>query len=62
MAFHSKRGVMSCMLTDEIRVSNIILAENDISLVMKTGLHNNYNNVHYGSNWYITALARPNCP
>jgi hypothetical protein len=53
---------MSCMLTDEIRVSNIILAENDISLVMKTGLHNNYNNVHYGSNWYITALARPNCP
>jgi len=29
---------------------------------MKTGVHNNYKNVHYGSNWYITALARPNCP
>jgi hypothetical protein len=46
----------------EIRVENVVLAENDISVIVKPGHHDSYNNPHFSKNWFITALARPDCP
>jgi len=45
----------------EIQIDNIILAENTVSLVIKPGSGDDYSNSYKGRNWYISALARPNC-
>jgi len=32
-----------------------------VSLLIKTGSSDDYSNSYKGRNWYISALARPNC-
>ena len=60
-AFHGIRGIMAAMITRETRVVNIILAENDVSIVIKPGARNHYDNTYPSRNWFISALARPDC-
>jgi hypothetical protein len=43
-AFHAARAVMAAEAAHEIHVQNLIAAESDISLVLKMGVHNVYNN------------------
>lgn len=53
---------MAAMVSNEIRIESVILAENDISIVLKAGIRNNYNNSFHSRDWYVTSLARPTCP
>jgi hypothetical protein len=52
---------MAAMSTEVIRVSKVILAENDIGIAPKTGVHDHYDNTFFVDSIYITALARPDC-
>jgi nitrous oxidase accessory protein NosD len=60
-AFHAKRGIMGTINTNELRVENVVLAENDVSLIMRVGTDNDYSNAWLQKNWYITGIARPTC-
>jgi hypothetical protein len=52
---------MAALQSEEIRVDNIALAENNINLIVKAGHKDHYDNVFPVSNVIISALARPNC-
>jgi hypothetical protein len=60
-AFHAKRGLMATFNGPVTKITNLVLAENEISLVVKPGLHNQYDNSIYANNLFITALARKDC-
>jgi hypothetical protein len=52
---------MATINVNEVRVEDVILAENQISLVIKPGGDNDYSNAYLQRNWFISGLARPNC-
>ena len=60
-AYHSLYGVMAVMVTLEIHLDSVILAENRINAVLKLGLHPYYDNKMTFTNSYITTLAIPDC-
>ena len=60
-AFHAKRGIMATINANEIRVEDIVLAENVVSLIIKPGSDNDYVNAFLQKNWFISAVARPSC-
>ena len=60
-AYHSLYGVMAVMVTLEIQLDSIILAENRINAVLKLGIHPYYNNKMTFTNSYITTFAIPDC-
>jgi hypothetical protein len=43
-AYHCGRGIMGTLNVNEIRIEDIIMAENTISVTLKTGTLNDYNN------------------
>lgn len=61
-AFHANRGLMGSINVNELQIENVILAENTVSLVIKTGSDDNYSNSYKARNLYFSAVARPNCP
>jgi hypothetical protein len=61
MAYHAARGIVLAMFTKETRVTKLIIAESDISLVIKPGNNNMYDNPVTVSEIYFNALARPEC-
>jgi hypothetical protein len=38
------------------------MAENEIGVAIKSGHKDDYDNPYIERNWYISAMARPNCP
>jgi hypothetical protein len=49
------------MNTDEIRVENIIAAENSIGIIIRPGSFDDYDNPMSAKGWIVTGLARPDC-
>ena len=60
-AFHGAVGIMAAMNTKETRIENIIVAENDVGVVIKPGIGSHYDNSFPQKNGFISALARPDC-
>jgi len=60
-AYHSNRGISFLGTVSEFSIENIIMVENTESVHIKPNGNNHYNNIYRGTNWYISALARPNC-
>lgn len=61
-AFHCKKGLMGSIHAVEMRIENVVLAENWKSMIFKVGTSTDYSNSNLQKNWYISALARPDCP
>lgn len=53
---------MGSMSSNEIRIENCVLAENQKGLIIKMSTDNDQKNPMIQNKWYITALARPDCP
>jgi hypothetical protein len=50
------------MITNEIRIENIIAAENKVGLLIRPGTQDDFDNPMFAKGWVVTALARPDCP
>ena len=53
---------MAVLQSEEVRTNRIIMAENTKNVVLKGGHIDDYDNPYLQRNWFISALARPNCP
>ena len=60
--FHTAKGVMGAMMTNEIRIENMIAAENKVGVLFKPGTQDDFDNPMFAKGWLVTALARPDCP
>lgn len=49
---------MNCV---SIVVKDIRAAENKVSVVIKSGSSNDYDNPFYAEDWFVCAFARPDC-
>ena len=57
----SKRGVVINPTQPGVNMENIIMAENDVSVILRQS-QNSLSNPNEFRNWYVTAFARPGCP
>ncbi|KAM3142669.1 hypothetical protein pb186bvf_005328 [Paramecium bursaria] len=60
-AYHSQKGILASLQTKQIKVSQIILVENQINLIIKMGTDEIKNNQLQVSNSFISAFLRPYC-
>ena len=52
---------MGAFTAYEVRVEEVVLAENKINAIIRFANDDDYDNGNLQSKWYITALARPEC-
>lgn len=57
----SQRGVVINPTQSNINLENIIMAENQVSVVLRHG-NEGIDNANFFKNWFIHAIARPSCP
>ncbi|KAM3136087.1 hypothetical protein pb186bvf_011892 [Paramecium bursaria] len=60
-AYHSQTGILASLYTKQIKVSQLILVENEINLIIKMGTDEIKNNQLQISNSFISTFLRPNC-
>lgn len=61
-AYHCSEGIAVGIKTGEMKIKDIVAAENRMSVLLMTGSSNEYSNRVFAKNWYVTAFARPDCP
>ncbi|KAM3130389.1 hypothetical protein pb186bvf_017488 [Paramecium bursaria] len=60
-AYHSQTGILASLQTKQIKISQLILVENEINLIIKMGTEEIKNNQLQISNSFISAYLRPSC-
>lgn len=59
--FHAKVGVQASINSKDVSIDNIIVAECKTAVKIRPGILGHFDNVMKQTNWYVTAIARPNC-